>query len=110
MISLHVYMTPKANKQIELETGIKDKWIAAMSKQPGFLKAVLLKPFPDNILNELNASKPISACEIVSFWESEAKRQEWVARPIHDQVFNPLLDLTDKVSYTLQTIEHNWNL
>ena len=39
-----------------------------------------------------------------------AKRQEWVARPIHDKVFNPLLDLTDKVGYTLQTIEHNWNL
>ena len=48
MISLHVYMTPKANRDSELEAGIRDKWIAAMSEQPGFLRAALLKPFPSD--------------------------------------------------------------
>ena len=110
MISLHVYMNPKADKDRELEAGIRDKWMAAMSEQPGFLRAVLLKPFPDDELDKLHAAKPTSTFETVAFWRSEEERQAWVARPIHDQVFNPLLELADDVSYTLQTVERDWNL
>ena len=110
MISLHVYMTPNANKEGELEAGICDKWIAAMSKQPGFLRAALLKPFPDDELDKLQAAKPATTFETVAFWRTEEERQAWVARPIHDQVFDPLLKLADEVSYTLQTVEHDWNL
>ena len=110
MISLHVYMTPKAGKNSELEAGIRDKWMAEMSEQPGFLRAALLKSFPDDELDRLQASKPARTFETVAFWRTEEERQAWVARPIHDQVFKPLLELADDVSYTLQTVEHDWNL
>ena len=110
MISLHVYMTPKAGKDSDLELGIRDKWMAAMSEQPGFLRAALLKPFSDDELEKLQAAKPQSAFETVAFWRTEEERLAWVARPIHDQVFNPLLDLADDVSYTLQTVQHDWDL
>ena len=30
--------------------------------------------------------------EAVSFWRSEAERQEWVARPIHNEVFAGVID------------------
>ena len=110
MISLHVYMTPKANKEGELEAGIRDKWVAAMSEQPGFLRAALLKPFPDEELDKLQAAKPTSTFETVAFWRTEEERQAWVARPVHDQVFDPLLELAGDVSYTLQTVERDWNL
>ena len=110
MISLHVYMTPKANKEGELEAGIRDKWMAAMSEQRGFLRAALLKPFPDEELDKLQAAKPASTFETVAFWRTEEERLAWVARPIHDQIFNPLLELADDVSYTLQTVVQDWNL
>ena len=110
MISLHVYMTPKAGKDGELEEGIRDKWMAAMSEQPGFLRAALLKPFSDDELDKLRAARPQSTFETVAFWRTEEERLAWVARPIHDQVFNPLLELVDDVSYTLQTVQHDWDL
>lgn len=110
MISLHVYMTAKPGKEADLEAGIRDSWIAAMSEQPGFLHAALLKPFSDEELDALGVMKPSHTFEVVSFWESEKLRLEWVARPIHDEVFMPLMELTDNVAPTLATVEHSWEL
>ena len=110
MITLHVYMTAKPGRESELEAGIRDSWISAMSEQPGFLHAALLKPFSDKELDALSGMKPSHTFEIVSFWESEQKRLEWVARPIHDQVFEPLFELTADIKHTLATVEHGWEL
>ena len=55
MISLHVYLTPKFGKDQDLESSIRDKWLTAMSVQPGFVSAVVLKPFPSHQLVALGA-------------------------------------------------------
>ncbi len=110
MITLHVYMTAKSGHEVQLEDGIRDSWIAAMSEQPGFLHAALLKPFSDEALDALSGMKPSHTFEIVSYWESEEKRLEWVARPIHDQVFEPLFEHVAEVKHTLATVEHSWEL
>ncbi len=110
MISLHVYMTTKPGNEAALEAAIRDRWIAAMAEQPGFLHAALLKPFSADALDALGAVKPSHAFEVVSFWESEELRLDWVARPIHDQVFMPLLELTEHVAFTLQSVVHRWQL
>ncbi|MFP6644826.1 MAG: antibiotic biosynthesis monooxygenase [Candidatus Latescibacterota bacterium] len=110
MISLHVYINPKSGRQAELEANIRDRWLAAMSTQPGFISAAVLTPFADDALEALGASKPKTAYQVVSFWESEGLRLEWVARPIHDEVFMPLMDLAADVSYTLNDVAHQWNL
>ena len=110
MISLHVYMNPKSGREGELDSQIKDRWLSAMADQPGFVSAAILTPFSDDALDQLQAAKPNTALEIVSFWESEEKRLEWVARPIHDEVFLPLLDMAEDVSHTLQTVTGDWNL
>jgi hypothetical protein len=93
-----------------MEAVIRDKWIAAMSEQPGFLRAAILKPFSDAELSKLKASKPLHTFEVVSFWRSEKLRLEWVARPIHDQVFLPLVALADSVNFTLQTVAKGWKI
>ena len=110
MISLHVYLNPKSGTAAELEASIRDSWLKAMATQPGFISAAVLTPFSDDALEALGASKPKTAYEVVSFWESEDLRLEWVARPIHDQVFMPLLDLADNVSFTLNDVSESWNL
>ena len=110
MISLHAYLTPKEGNEEALESAIRDKWIAAMAEQPGFSSAVMLTPFPDEELMKLNALKPRSTYEVVSFWRSESDRKAWVARPIHDQVFSQVEDAADSITFTLQTVEHSWNL
>ena len=109
MISLHVYLTPKNGLEKSLESGIAEQWIAAMAKQPGFLKAVILKPFPGSKIKKVGGALPKHVFEVVSYWNSEEERLDWVARPIHDQVFNPLIELSEKVIFTLQTVEHTWD-
>ena len=110
MITLHVYMNPRPGKSAELEAGIRDSWLAAMAEQPGFVSAAVLKPFADEALYALQAAKPGHRFEIVAFWRSEQERLEWVARPIHDQVFLPLLELADDVSFTLKDVTSVWNV
>ena len=110
MISLNVYLTPKAGKASELEAAVRAGWMGAMVEQPGFLSAALLKPFGDEELAELQAVKPTGAFELVAFWRSEEARAAWVARPIHDDVFRPVIAASESVSYTVQTVEHSWNL
>ena len=110
MISLHVYLTPKESNEKGLESAIRDKWIAAMAEQPGFVSAAMFTPFPDKGLATLEALKPHITYEVVSFWRSERERQAWVARPIHDEVFSQVEDEADSITYALQTVEHSWNL
>ena len=109
MITLHVYLTPKPGKLGEFETQVRDKWLAAMAEQPGFLNAAMLTPFSDDALTNLGAEKPSHAFEVLSFWRSEKERLEWVARPIHDEVFLPLLELAD-ISFTLKNVNQSWNV
>jgi heme-degrading monooxygenase HmoA len=110
MISLHVYLTPKEGREKDLDSAVQQGWLQAMSEQPGFLAAAVVRPYDDMDLEALDAIKPASALEAVSFWRSEAERLEWVARPIHDEVFNKVIDAAEGVSYTLQNVEGSWGL
>ena len=74
MISLNVYLTPNAGKAEELESAIRDRWVKAMVEQPGFLSAAMVKPYSDDELAALEATKPQSAYEVVSYWNTEAER------------------------------------
>ncbi len=101
MITLHVYLTPKSGQAEALQNVIRDTWISAMSEQSGFVQAVMLTPFGDDNSEDI---------EVVSYWESEQLRLEWVARPIHDQVFEPIMELAESVSPTVKTVSHAWNI
>ena len=108
MISLHVYLTSLSGKFSDLEASVSETWLPAMTKQPGFINAYLLKPFDDTELKKIDANIPDHDLEVVALWRSEQERLEWAARPIHDEVFNKVLSLTEKISYTLKTVENNW--
>ena len=108
MISLHVYITPEKGRDLDLKKARCDHWVPAMQKQPGFINAALLNPFATSQLEALQAVKPESEFEVVSFWGSEQQRLEWVDRPIHDEVFEKVIEASDHVSYTLQNVIESW--
>lgn len=110
MISLHVYLSPKAGAESQLEAAIVDSWLAAMADQPGFVSAALLKPLPDGDLRKLGAARPAHTFEVVAFWKSEQERLAWVARPIHDRVFKPVVELSATVSFVVQTVAAGWKI
>ena len=110
MISLNVYLTPKQGEEAALEAAIKDVWIAAMTRQPGFLRATLNTPFTDEDLAALEANKPAYAYEMVSYWNSEQDRVDWVARDIHQEVWPQVIDHCADVSYTLFDCNTTWSM
>ena len=101
MITLHVYLTAKPGQAEALQAAILDPWISTMSEQPGFVQAAMLTPFEDEGSEDI---------EVVSYWESEELRLEWVARPIHDEVFAPIMEHAETVSPTVKTVSHTWNV
>ena len=110
MISIHVYLTPKIGHEIDMDLAIQSEWMEVMSKQPGFISAAFVKSFSDGYLQSLKAIKPQSTIEVISFWKSEQKRLQWVAQPIHDKVFEKVINEAESVSYTLQKIEQTWDI
>ena len=110
MISLNVYLTAKPDKTAALEKAIVDIWLDAMNKQPGFLRAAMNTPFTDAELDALEASKPSYTHEVVSYWESEQQRLDWVARDIHQEVWPQIVAHADSISYTLYTCDETWNM
>ena len=101
MITLHVYLTPKSGQVEALQAAIREPWISTMSEQPGFVQAAMLTPFDDDESNDI---------EVVSYWESEKLRLEWVARPVHDEVFASIMELAESVSPTVKTVSTTWNV
>ena len=110
MITLHVYLTAKAGMEDALDAAVSDGWLPAMAEQPGFISAAVVKPFADEELEALQAFKPEAAMEVVCFWRSEKERVEWVARPIHDEVFAKVMEAAASASHTLQTVERSWGI
>ena len=53
-------------------------------------------------------ARPPAPFEVVALWRSEQERKEWVARPIHDEVFAPVIDAADSISWTVQSVEGAW--
>ena len=101
MITLHVYLTPKAGEAEALQAAINDPWISTMSQQPGFVQAAMLTPFDDDSSEDI---------EVVSYWKSEELRLEWVAKPIHDEVFAGIMELAESVSPSVKTVSNTWGV
>ena len=110
MISLSVYLTAKEGREAALETAIKEVWIAAMTQQPGFLRATLNTPFSDEDLAALEANKPPFAYEMVSYWRTEQERVDWVTRDIHQEVWPHVIAHCADVSYTLFDCNTTWSM
>ena len=110
VISLSVYLTPREGKAADLEHAIKNVWIEAMEKQPGFISAAMNTPFPDDELDALEAAKPSYAYEVISYWNSEEERAAWAARDIHQEVWPQVVAQTASVSYSLFNVKARWGL
>ena len=108
MISLSVYLTPKAGRAADLEREIAQSWMAAMARQPGFLWGAMQTPYPDEDLAAMNAARPSCTFEVVSYWSSEQERVEWVARDVHQEVWPRVMEQAQSVTYTLFTCGRTW--
>ncbi len=111
MITLNMRLTPKPGHEAELESAIRDKWMDTMSRQDGFIKAVMLKPYDAESAGKVGLTAQQFTWEVISFWETEEQRATWQFSDIHAEVIafvnKTLLDDGGK-QVVLFTVEHSW--
>ncbi len=110
MIALDVYFNAKSGGDAELEKVVVDVWMEAMKQQPGFISASLMTPLPQEELDAMGAVKPPFSHEVLSFWESEDYRQQWVGRDIHQEVWPQVEAAAEMIMYTVSNCDENWNI
>lgn len=111
MIILNMRLTAKPGCEAELASAIRDKWMKAMSRQPGFVRGVMLKPYGGELASGIGLPEQDFTFEVVSFWESEEQRAAWAGSAVHAEVIayvnDVVLPKSGKKS-TLLTIEEHW--
>ncbi len=109
MISLNVYLSAKPGSTAALEHAI-DGWIDAMALQPGFVRAAVVRPYAEDHLKSLEATKPVYEYEVVSYWNSEDDRVAWTKRPIIWEVWPKVEEEAGSLTYTLFDVTQNWKM
>ena len=108
MITLNMRLTANPGREAELSSAIRDRWMKAMSRQPGFIRGVLLKPYEGELAAKVGLTEQDFTFEVVSFWESEEQR---AASDIHAEVIayvnDAILPETGKKA-AMFTIEEHW--
>ncbi len=111
MITLNMRLTAKQGREAELSSAIQDKWMKAMSQQPGFIRGVMLKPYEGEDAANIGLPEQDFSFEVVSFWESEEQRAAWAGSDIHAEVIayvnDAILPETGKKA-AMFTIEEHW--
>ena len=109
MISLNMFFTSKPGREADLASAIRDKWIAEMSKQPGFIRAVMMRPYSEAEMTRMGLTAPDHTFHVATFWEREDDRAAWAASQIHDEVMALVVEAIESRTSSLQTVEHTWN-
>ena len=86
MITLNMRLTAKRGREDDLLRAIRDRWMEAMSRQPGFVRGVLLEPYSGAAAAKVGLSEKEFTFEVVSFWETEEDRAAWAVSEIHAEV------------------------
>jgi heme-degrading monooxygenase HmoA len=89
MIELHIALEPLPGSEADVEALYRAEYVPAISVQPGFLRATLLKK--RDALREY---------EIDIAFESEALRLRWAASPEHQAAWPRLVALCGRISWT----------
>ena len=95
MITLNMRLTAKRGREDDLLRAVRDRWMEAMSRQPGFVRGVLLEPYSGAAAAKVGLSEKEFTFEVVSFWETEEDRAAWAASEVHAEVIAGVNDAVE---------------
>ncbi len=108
MIVLQIQLSPDPGREDELDEAVRQRFLPAMSKQPGFVQAFLAGPCSQEVLAAVGAQKPSFKFQVTALWNSEEERKSWVARDIHQEVFGEVSGLCAQASALLLDVVQSW--
>jgi heme-degrading monooxygenase HmoA len=109
MIVLQIQLTPRTGQEKMLEEAISQRFLPAMSRQPGFLRCFLSRPYPEDRLAVVGAKRPSYQFQVTALWKSEEERQAWVTRDIHQEVWGEVSGLSAQASSLLLDVVQTWS-
>ena len=108
MIVLQIQLSPEPEREDELEEAVRQRFLPAMARQPGFVQAFLTGPCSDEVLVAVGAQKPSFKFQVTALWNSEEERKDWVARDIHQEVWGEVSGLCSRANALLLDVVQNW--
>ena len=105
MIVLQIRLSPERGRDNELEEAVRQRFLPAMSKQPGFVQAFLTAPSSEETLAAVGAQKPSFKFQITALWKSEEERKDWAAQDIHQEVWGEVSGLCEAEALLLDVVQ-----
>jgi heme-degrading monooxygenase HmoA len=96
-IELHVDLTVHPSREREMLDNFHNVFRPAASKQPGYIEVKLLK-----LRSSLAGAAPQDTnYRFVLVFENEELRQQWVATPVHQEVWPAIANTLAHENYTI---------
>ena len=108
MIVLQIQLSADQEREEELEEAVRQRFLPAMSKQPGFVQAFLTGPCSEEVLAAVGAQRPSFKFQVTALWNSEEERKDWVARDIHQEVWAEVSGIFSQANALLLDVVQSW--
>ena len=108
MITLHVNLTAKEGRRDELEVAIREKWLPAMSEQPGFIRCAMLTPTSNDEFAEAGGTELQHDFDAVAFWETVEDLLTWAKSEVHAEATSPMVEAAANITSTTQDVVRSW--
>lgn len=108
MIVLQIQLSPNTGQEDELEEAVRLRFLPAMGKQPGFVRAFLTGPCSEEVLAAVGAREPSFKFQVTALWNSEMERKEWASQDIHQEVWGEVSGLCSQVNALLLDVVQSW--
>ena len=87
MIALHIHLRVKPGQEDRFEELYRKIYVPTISKQEGFRRTQLLRPYGDG-----------DEYEVDIYFDTEGLRERWASSPDHEEVWPQVEDLCTEIS------------
>jgi antibiotic biosynthesis monooxygenase (ABM) superfamily enzyme len=99
MMLLQIYFDIPTEKERDFEKMYADSYVPAMQKQRGYLGSKLLRLFPPEIAEEIEAARTEFNYQMELMFDTEENRRLWVASEEHAAVWPLAEGMSRKVAW-----------
>lgn len=99
MILLQIYFEISKEKENDFEQMYSESYVPALQKQPGYIESKLLKLFPSEVSEEIEAAYTEFNYQMELVFDTEENRRRWVKSKEHSVVWPLAENMAQKVAW-----------
>ncbi len=99
MMLLQIYFEVDPSRAGDFEAMYAEVYIPALRKQAGYVRSALLRVFPEDLAQDIEAAPTTYNYQMELVFDTEANRRRWVASPEHQAAWPKAAALARAVSH-----------